>query len=190
LSHSPHSVVAGFPTAKRFFSADESSFRSVRKLMEKIAICDATHEEAKSIVHMIRLMVTDMSSYGGYAPATDAAAWNRLAAVISEELKSENVRYVIAESADGEAVGVAGAELITLGGAFAPKKTLHISVVYVLPQQRRGGIGTMLLGKILDWGRAAGGVQCDLNVLSNNPARSLYEKLGFSICEVKMTRPL
>ena len=89
-----------------------------------------------------------------------------------------------------ERIGVAGAELTTLGGAFAPKKTLHISVVYVLPRLRHGGIGGRLIAKLLDWGRAAGCELCDLNVLSGNPARSLYERCGFSASEVKMVRSL
>ena len=89
-----------------------------------------------------------------------------------------------------ERIGVAGAELTTLGGAFAPKKTLHISVVYVVPLLRRGGIGGRLIAKLLEWGRAAGCELCDLNVLSGNPARSLYERCGFSASEVKMVRSL
>ena len=97
---------------------------------------------------------------------------------------------MVAESADGGPIGVAGAELTTLGGAFAPKKTLHISVVYVLPRLRHGGIGGRLIAKLLDWGRAAGCELCDLNVLSGNPARSLYERCGFSVSEVKMVRSL
>ena len=158
--------------------------------MDNITVRDATHDEAGTIVQMIRRMVTDMASYGGYAPASDDAAWDKLTAVISEELQGENARYVLAELHRGEVVGVAGAEVIILGGAFAPKKTLHISVLYVIPSERRSGIGTTLLGRILDWGRAAGGEQCDLNVLSSNPAKALYEKRGFSIFEVKMVRPL
>jgi GNAT superfamily N-acetyltransferase len=77
-----------------------------------------------------------------------------------------------------------------LGGGFAPKKTLHISAIYVLPQFRRGGIGGRLIARILDWGRAAGSELCDLNVLSENPAKSLYETCGFSVLEVKMVRSL
>ena len=87
---------------------------------------------------MIRHMVREMASYGGHAPATDEAAWEKMAIVIAGELKGNNAKYVMAESANGDAIGVAGAALITLGGAFAPKKTLHISAIYVLPQFRRG----------------------------------------------------
>jgi GNAT superfamily N-acetyltransferase len=138
---------------------------------------------------MIRHMVVDMARYGGNTPATDDAAWEKIAVAI-DELKGNHVKYVVAESADGGPIGVAGAELTTLGGAFAPKKTLHISVVYVLPRLRHGGIGGRLIAKLLDWGRAAGCELCDLNVLSGNPARSLYERCGFSVSEVKMVRSL
>src|SRR5262245_61720159 len=138
-------------------------------MMDNIILRDAREGEAGFIVQMIRNMVTDMAGYGGNAPATDNAAWERIAATIADELKGTSVKYLIAETASGDAVGIAGAELITLGGAFAPMKTLHITAVYVLPPFRRGGIGGALLTRILDWGRAAGSEQCDLNVLSDSP---------------------
>jgi GNAT superfamily N-acetyltransferase len=69
---------------------------------------------------------------------------------------------------------------------FALKKTLHISVVYVPPQFRRSGIGGALVAKLMDWGRTIGAEQCDLNVLTKNPARSLYERHGLEAIEVKM----
>jgi hypothetical protein len=106
--------------------------------MDKMTVRDARHDEAAFIVQMIRHMVADMASYGGNTPATDDAAWERIAVAIAGELKGNNVKYLVAESAAGEPIGVAGAELTTLAGAFSPKKTLHISVVYVLPQWRRG----------------------------------------------------
>jgi hypothetical protein len=33
-------------------------------------------------------------------------------------------------------------------------------------------------------------VECDLNVLVNNPAQALYARHGFSSFQVKMVRPL
>jgi len=113
--------------------------------MDNIIIRDARDGEAGLIVQMIRNMVTDMAGYGGNTPATDNAAWEKVTATVADDLRGTSVRYLIAETAGGDAVGIAGAELITLGGAFAPKKTLHISAVYVLPQFRRGGIGSALL---------------------------------------------
>jgi GNAT superfamily N-acetyltransferase len=111
---------------------------------DKLAVRDARHDEAQFIVQMIRHMVADMAAYGGYAPATEHGAWETLSVAIAAELHGENSKYVIAEAANGDRIGVAGAELRTLGGAFEPKKTLHISVVYVLPSLRRNGIGGKL----------------------------------------------
>ena len=158
--------------------------------MDKIAVRDARYDEAGFIVQMIRQMVTDMASYGGYAPAPEDEAWEKLSIALTTELQGENSKYVIAEAENGDLIGIAGAELRTLGAALAPKRTLHISVVYVLPSLRRSGIGSKLIARILDWGRTVGIEQCDLNVLSRNPARSLYEKLGFSVVEVKMVGSL
>jgi ribosomal protein S18 acetylase RimI-like enzyme len=157
--------------------------------MNNVVIRDARQDDAGTIVQMIRRMVTDMASHGGHATATDDAAWEKMTVAIAEQLEG-SARYVIAQSADGGPVGVAGAEPVTIGGAFAASRTWHISVVYVLPQFRRGGIGSRLIARMLDCGRAAGIEQCDLNVLSQNPAKSLYEKHGFSVAEVKMVRSL
>src|SRR5215467_13742938 len=109
--------------------------------MDRIAVRDARHDEAEFIVQTIRQMVTEMARYGGYAPATEAEAWEKLGSAFTTDLQGENSKYVIAETENGDRIGVAGAELRTLGGAFAPKRTLHISVVYVLPSLRRHGIG-------------------------------------------------
>src|SRR5260370_34564801 len=60
--------------------------------------------------------------------------WEKLSIALTTELQGENSKYVIAEASNGHLIGNAGAELRTLGAAFAPKRTLHISVVYVLPR--------------------------------------------------------
>jgi GNAT superfamily N-acetyltransferase len=158
--------------------------------MTGIVIRDASTGDAPLISYMIRRMTEDMASYGGHAPATENAAWQKIEAMVADELKGGNNKYLIAESANGDPLGVTNAELITLGRAFAPKKTIHIHVVYVLPPFRRGGVASALLDRILDWGRAVGAEQCMLNVLANNPARSLYGKIGFSELELKLVRSL
>jgi GNAT superfamily N-acetyltransferase len=145
--------------------------------MDKIAVRNARDDEVEFIAQMIRQMVTEMVSYGGHAPATDDEAWEKLSMALSTELQGENSKYVIAEAENGDRVGVAGAELRTLGAALAPSP-------------RRSGIGGKLIARILDWGRTVRIEQCDLNVLSRNPAKSLYDKLGFSVVEVKMVAPL
>src|SRR5262249_36828505 len=104
--------------------------------MIKFALRDARPDEAGRIVPMVRRMVADMASHGGHAPALDEAAWNEFAAQIAKDLAAPRTKFVVAQSREGECIGVAGAELIRLGGVFAPKETLHISVVYVIPQFR------------------------------------------------------
>jgi GNAT superfamily N-acetyltransferase len=155
-----------------------------------IAIRDARHEETWFVVQMIRRMVTEMALYGGHAPATDEIGLRNLAGVLADEIKQNKAKYVIAESAGGDPAGIAGAELTTLGGTFAPRKILNIHAVYVFPEFRRSGIGAALVARLVEWGRSLGCERCDLNVLTRNPAKSLYEKLGFSIREAKMVRDL
>jgi GNAT superfamily N-acetyltransferase len=62
--------------------------------------------------------------------------------------------------------------------------------VYVLAQYRRGGVASALLRRILDWGRTVDAEQCTLNVLANNPAKSLYDKNGFSEFQLNLVRSL
>jgi GNAT superfamily N-acetyltransferase len=158
--------------------------------MKDVSIRVAKSDEARFIVQMIRHMVEDMARYGGHAVATDDAAWEKILESLTTELRGPTTKYVIAERSNGDQIGVAGAELLMLRGAFLPKNTLHISVLYVFPEFRGCGVGGKLLTTLLDWGRDEGIEECGLNVLSKNPAKSLYERLGFSTIELKMARPL
>jgi len=54
--------------------------------------------------------------------------------------------------------------------------------IALLPEHRRGGIGTRLLGEILAEAAAAGKA-VQLHVERFNPARHLYDRLGFSQIE-------
>jgi ribosomal protein S18 acetylase RimI-like enzyme len=121
---------------------------------------------------------------------TDDSAWDKVTTGISQELTDARFNYMFAESKSGEIAGAGGTELITLGGAFAPRKTAHISVLYVLPQFRRRGIGDALIARMLEWAASCGAAECDLNVLTRNPAKSLYHRNGFAEFEIKMVRQL
>jgi GNAT superfamily N-acetyltransferase len=158
--------------------------------MNEIVVRDAGIEDVALIAQMIRQMVEDMARYGGHAPASDEAASQKIEAMVADELKGDANKYLIAESANGEPLGVTNAELISLENVFAPKKTIHVHVVYVLPKYRRRGVASALLRRILDWGRTVDAELCTLNVLAGNPARSLYDKNGFSKFELKLARSL
>jgi ribosomal-protein-alanine N-acetyltransferase len=63
---------------------------------------------------------------------------------------------------------------------------LHINNLAVLPAYRRAGIGTALLTHVLDEGARMGARRATLEVRrSNEAARQLYERFGFSVVGVR-----
>jgi [ribosomal protein S18]-alanine N-acetyltransferase len=63
---------------------------------------------------------------------------------------------------------------------------LHINNLAVLPAYRRSGIGAALLRRVLEDGARLGAKRATLEVRrSNDAARMLYEKFGFSIAGVR-----
>ena len=83
--------------------------------------------------------------------------------------KREEVRII---SIDGNDVGwLQVAELPT---------EIRLQKFFVSPQYQRSGIGTEVLSKLLATWRSTE-KKIVLKVLKNNPARRLYERLGFSV---------
>jgi ribosomal-protein-alanine N-acetyltransferase len=63
---------------------------------------------------------------------------------------------------------------------------LHINNLAVLPELRRKGIGSILLGFVLEKGVELGARRATLEVRrSNQAARMLYERFGFSVSGVR-----
>jgi [ribosomal protein S18]-alanine N-acetyltransferase len=63
---------------------------------------------------------------------------------------------------------------------------LHINNVAVAPASRGGGVGTALLREVLREGARLGARRATLEVRrSNEAARRLYERLGFSLAGVR-----
>ena len=63
---------------------------------------------------------------------------------------------------------------------------LHINNLAVVPEQRRAGIATALLHHVMTEGARLGAVRATLEVRkSNEPARVLYERLGFAVAGVR-----
>jgi len=63
---------------------------------------------------------------------------------------------------------------------------LHINNLAVLPAWRRAGIGSALLTHVLDEGARMGARRATLEVRrSNEAARQLYERFGFSVVGVR-----
>jgi GNAT superfamily N-acetyltransferase len=93
---------------------------------------------------------------------------------------------VVAVDAAGMRMGAAWARLFAAddhGYGFIDESTPEISIA-VLRDQRRGGIGGRLLEELAYLLRRAGFTAASLSVERDNPARRLYERMGFEPVEM------
>ena len=95
------------------------------------------------------------------------------------ELENPGVSFCfLARGEDGRAVGFCS--------FWRVLDELHINNLAVLPDLRRNGIASVLLRHVLREGARLGAVRATLEVRrSNDPARLLYERFGFSIAGVR-----
>jgi len=106
-----------------------------------------------------------------------------------ENLRAEEFHIWLAED-EGEAVGFLCAKVERPGPIFVPRPWLHIMDLYVRPSYRRRGVARALMEAALGWAREQGLESADLSVYSTNPARRLYEDLGFVPYRVIMRKDL
>jgi ribosomal-protein-alanine N-acetyltransferase len=102
------------------------------------------------------------------------------------ELEHRDVSFFyIARDAVGEAIGYCSCWLVL--------DEIHINNLAVLPEHRRSGVASALIEHVLTEGGARGAHRATLEVRrSNEAARKLYEKFGFSVTAVRRgyyTRP-
>jgi ribosomal protein S18 acetylase RimI-like enzyme len=103
-------------------------------------------------------------------------AWQQ--AYFQEHFDPSQERIVVLE---GEDIGVLAIE--------EREDELFLAKISILPEYQGQGIGTQLIGSLLD--RAFGrGLPVTLQVLKGNPARRLYERLGFVVVGVTETHTL
>lgn len=85
---------------------------------------------------------------------------------------------LLAEDHDKTAIGFAQLFPTFSSILAAPIAILHD--LFVVPAARRRGVGTLLLNAAAETARAAGAVRLELaTAITNDPARKLYEKLGW-----------
>jgi len=95
------------------------------------------------------------------------------------ELENRGVSYCyLARTPEGELAGFCSFWRIV--------DELHINNLAVTPTSRRRGIASLLLTHVLREGVRLGAVRATLEVRrSNEPARLLYERFGFSVAGVR-----
>jgi RimJ/RimL family protein N-acetyltransferase len=99
------------------------------------------------------------------------AEWTAVRERVRTILKSETAVTFVAED-DHRLIG----EVL---GVPRPSGALGIGVAVVV-ERRRQGIATALFAAVIVWAREAGVRELELDVQEvNEPARALYEKLGF-----------
>ena len=144
------------------------------------------------ITDLIKDMVGEMSLYGGHPVNNSPEIWSSVVELVKANSARHEYLYLIAShgSPAQTTVGMAAANIEPLDNIFAAKTRLHLSAIYTVPGARRQGIARQLIQKALEWGQRMNAAEADLNVLVANPARRLYEHLGFQPHEISMVKKL
>ena len=97
---------------------------------------------------------------------------------LSAYIKAENIRVVVAEIG-GELVG-SGYALIKENKAYkAPQYYVYLGFMYVMPEYRGQGINGKIMNDLIDWGKAHGYTEVQLEVYAENEsAIKAYAKAG------------
>lgn len=123
------------------------------------------------------LTIADVDEVLALEEAAFTNPWTR--AMYLAELENKDVSYCfLARDARRHAVGFCS--------FWRVLDELHINNLAVLPELRRTGIGSTLLAFVLHKGVELGANRATLEVRrSNEAARALYERFGFSVAGVR-----
>lgn len=101
----------------------------------------------------------------------------------------ESITYLAVR--DGRFLGFVTAEVQTPPPIFRQVRECHVSEIFVREDARRRGVGSAMLSRIEDWGKAHDCEFLDLNVhRENGAAKALYEREGYSVERSNMRKGL
>lgn len=156
-----------------------------------IVIRPATPAESHLAVRFTRLLVEEMAQQGGYPAKTREEDWKKFEEIVRGGIESpDQIHVIVFKESNPEPIGFGHASIAESHIAVESPKILHVGAVYVSQESRRRGIGRRITEELLAWGRQQGCREASLNVLTKNPARYLYESMGFGEFEMKMRRPI
>ena len=124
--------------------------------------------------------VTSAEDLGGLLAVEQASflnPWTR--EMYLAELQNPAVSHLlVAKDPTGQVTGFCG--------FWCVADELHINNLAVLPEHRRQGIASAILSRVFAEGRRAGAARATLEVRrSNDIARRLYERFGFTVAGVR-----
>jgi ribosomal protein S18 acetylase RimI-like enzyme len=163
----------------------------------------ATRHDFATIIRFVHAMLSEMGALRSREHFDRSEAWLGFESRVLQALSCDengdpsypcaaDHLLEIANTIGGEAlsIGLIEASILQPAPIFRPLRTLHIHAVYVLPRYRRRGVGTVLLRTAINWGQQHDCLQAQLSVLPHNPARRLYQELGFTACGLEMRKEM
>jgi GNAT superfamily N-acetyltransferase len=137
--------------------------------MSEIKVREATVDD----VELLHKFSVDLSTYEDEPNAVTATPQTLARDGFG---KDPQFAALVAEQA-GRPVGFA---LYTFNySVWTGTRGIFIEDIWVVPEQRRGGVARALMVALAKECQAKGYKRVDLNVLDWNPARGFYEKIGF-----------
>jgi ribosomal protein S18 acetylase RimI-like enzyme len=172
-------------------------------LMFDFRLRPAAQHDFSTIIRLVQALLSEMHTLSSCDLTNHTEAWldfeTRILRTLSGGADSAS-RYPcaadhlleIAETIGGEvlSIGLIEASILPPTPLFRPAQILQIHALYVRPRYRRRGVGTALLRSAITWGQRHHCVCAQLSVLPHNPARQLYQKLGFCAFGLEMRKEL
>jgi len=159
--------------------------------MSKILIRKATGDDLDFIAGCLKLMLEDISGYGGDMLSKEISAWNSHKEKLKKYLEKPDKIFLIAVDETKKInIGYAESRVENVYELFAGFKFLHISGIYISPEYRKKGIGRHIIKYLQQYSKKNNCRFIELNVLLNNPAYELYKEMGFNDFLIKMRKYL
>ena len=160
--------------------------------MGEIVVRKANPQEAPVITTFLRKMVNAIAAVGAPVPLHDDQKWQDIKTNIEAAIEHDERIYLLAEECgdDKKPVGFIEASIFSLPVVYEPRKILHIHSLYVIDTERRKGIATQMMKSMLALAKEKKCTEAELDTLVANPARGLFERLGFAVSEHNMKKPI
>ncbi|HEY9875493.1 MAG TPA: N-acetyltransferase [Candidatus Obscuribacterales bacterium] len=124
----------------------------------------------------------------------DQTDFSHLAGTVEQYLSRNTPLWLVEVLGNGQPFASTTVGCLWMGNAVDQvqgDRHAHIFLLYVMPEHRRRGIGSALMRLGEDWAKARGDRQMGLQVfVTNQPALSLYQHLGFETQSIWMVKQL